>query len=58
MDKNHQQTGICHVDDFLEYEKQVDCGEASARTQRKILVKVKSSSLVEPQINSKHGIRG
>lgn len=46
MDKDHQQAG-CGAD-FLEHRKQVDCGEASATTKRKKLVK--PSFLVEPQI--------
>ena len=52
MDKDHQQARC--VADFLEYRKQVDCGETSATKKRKKLVK--PSFLVEPQINSKHGI--
>lgn len=45
MDKNHQQTG--YVDEFMKYKRQVDYREALARTDRKKMVKVKSSSLVQ-----------
>lgn len=55
MDKNHQQIG--YVDEFMKYKRQVDYREALARTDKKRMVKVKSSSLVEVQINSKLGIR-
>lgn len=45
MDKNHQQTG--YVDELMKYKRQVDYREALARTDRKKMVKVKSSSLVQ-----------